>query len=83
MPVSKTYLTTAEAAEVLRITPEQLRAARSSGKLFGRDAPEFYRVGQRKVLYAMDDLKAFVESAPKLRVTNAPEPDGLREAREG
>ena len=83
MSIQKTYFTTAEAAEFICTSPEQLRAARVSGVLFGRPSPDFYKMGPRKVLYALDDLIAFVESAPKARITDAPEPEHLAEAREG
>ena len=82
MSISKIYYTTNQAAKLLCTSQEQLRDARGSGVLFGRPAPEFYRVGKRKILYALDDLIAFVESAPKSRITDAPEPEGLRAARE-
>ena len=83
MSIPKIYYKTAEAAELLRTSDVQLRAARGSGVLFGRPAPEFHRVGKKKILYKLDDLTAFVESAPKARITDTPEPEGLREAREG
>ena len=83
MPILKKYYKTNQAAEFLSINPAQLRGARVSGVLFGRPAPEFYKVGPRRVMYKLDDLIAFVESSPKSRITDAPEPEHLVEAREG
>ncbi|WP_370662157.1 helix-turn-helix domain-containing protein [Massilia timonae] len=52
------YLTTKEVASMLRIAPQTLEKARSTG--LGPQIP-FVRVG-RAVRYASDDVAAWVES---------------------
>ena len=67
--LSKPFLTSEEAAEYLGTNKHVLKNARSSGKLFGRNpGPVYRKVGTRKVLYPLDDLHAWVESAPKMTV---------------
>ena len=66
--VQKKYLGTEDAATYLDTKPQVLRTSRWTGILFGRPAPKHYKVGERKVLYSLEDLDAFVESAPHIKV---------------
>lgn len=53
------YLTTAEAAELCRATPETLRGWR-----YERKGPAWFRPeGSRRVLYAADDVLSWLEAA--------------------
>jgi predicted DNA-binding transcriptional regulator AlpA len=72
--LDKPFLTTAEVAEVLCTNDSTIRASRCSGVLYGRPAPEPYQLGDKKILYKTEDLLAWIESAPKRRVTDNPEP---------
>jgi excisionase family DNA binding protein len=56
------YLTTKEVAAMLRIAPQTLEKARSTG--LGPQIP-FVKVG-RAVRYASDDVQAWVESSKNL-----------------
>lgn len=51
------YLTTEEVADLLRTSPESCRYWRHIGK-----GPKSFRVG-RRVLYAVEDVEAFIEAA--------------------
>jgi excisionase family DNA binding protein len=51
------YLTTVEVAEKLRTSPETVRFWRHVGK-----GPASFKVG-RKVLYAVEDVEAFIADA--------------------
>lgn len=53
------YLTTEELAELLRTTPETCRYWRHIGK-----GPASFKVG-RRVLYAVEDVEAFIAEARK------------------
>jgi len=64
----KKYLGTNDAAIYLDTKPQVLRTSRWTGTLFGRPAPKHYKVGERKVLYAIEDLDAFVLSAPHIKI---------------
>ncbi|NED94635.1 helix-turn-helix domain-containing protein [Phytoactinopolyspora alkaliphila] len=48
------YMTTAEVAELLRVPAETVRYCKG---------PKSFRVGGRRVLYAREDVAAFVASA--------------------
>ncbi|NDL58333.1 helix-turn-helix domain-containing protein [Phytoactinopolyspora mesophila] len=52
------YMTTAEVAELLRVPAETVRYWRYIGK-----GPRSFRVGGRRVLYAREDVEAFVAAA--------------------
>jgi excisionase family DNA binding protein len=52
-----TYLTTAEVAETLRTSPETVRFWRQVGR-----GPKSFKVG-RRVLYAAEDVEAFIAAA--------------------
>ncbi len=56
------YLTTEEVAELLRTSPETVRYWRHTGK-----GPQSFKVG-RRVLYAADDVHAFVRQAREAAV---------------
>jgi excisionase family DNA binding protein len=51
------YLTTQEVAEALRTSPETVRYWRHN-----KTGPKSFKVG-RRVLYAVEDVEAFVEEA--------------------
>jgi excisionase family DNA binding protein len=55
------YLTTAELAELLRTPVETVRYWRHVCK-----GPESFKVG-RRVLYAADDVDAFIENARRVK----------------
>ena len=61
-PRMQRYLTTTEVAELLRTSPETVRYWRHVGT-----GPESFKVG-RKVLYAGEDVEAFIAAA---RATSA------------
>ncbi len=67
----KPYLTSDEAAEFLGTTPQVIKSSRIGGELFGRPAPEFIRVGARKICYCKSTLIEWIESAPKGTVSGA------------
>jgi excisionase family DNA binding protein len=52
------YMTTAEVADLLRVPAETVRYWRYIGK-----GPKSFRVGGRRVLYAREDVEAFVAAA--------------------
>jgi excisionase family DNA binding protein len=52
------YMTTAEVADLLRVPAETVRYWRYVGK-----GPKSFRVGGRRVLYAREDVEAFVAAA--------------------
>lgn len=56
------YLTTEEVAETLRTTPETVRWWRHTKK-----GPRSFKVG-RRVLYAVEDVEAFIAEARGERV---------------
>mgnify|MGYP001491016573 CR=1 FL=1 len=51
------YLTEAEAADLLRVSPRTLQRQRASG-----DGPRCWRVGKRRVVYTRDALDAWLRS---------------------
>ena len=57
--VSNKYLTTEEVAELCRTSPETVRYWKHVGK-----GPKSFKLG-RRVLYAADDVEAFIEAARK------------------
>lgn len=61
------YLSTEEAAELLRTNPVTLRESRVSGQLWGRPSPVFRKLGNRKVLYSKQDLIQWIEAVPLRR----------------
>lgn len=80
--LDKSFLTTAEFAEVLRTNDVTIRQSRRSGMLYGRPAPVHKRMGLRKIMYSSDVIKEWLDSIPDSRKTDEPEPEGLRSARE-
>ena len=67
----KPYLNTNEAAEYLSTTAKVLRTSRHTGILFGRVAPDFFKVGESKVLYKTETLNEWIESAPAMNKVGA------------
>lgn len=61
------FLTTAEAAQVLRCAPATLTTWRVRG-----GGPRFRKIGaaRRLVRYSLSDLVAFAEAAPSMRSTS-------------
>ncbi len=71
IPIAERFLSTEQAAVVLNTSPVVLRDARSSGMLFGRPAPDYRKVGTRKIVYESQTLIDWVESAPLQSVVGA------------
>ena len=82
IPITERFLSTEDAAKVLNTNPVIMREARSSGMLFGRPAPDFLKMGTRKIVYEAQTLIDWVKASPVQSVTTTPEPPQLREARE-
>lgn len=84
--LDKPFLDSADFAKILCTNPSVIRKSRGTGTLFGLPSPKCRRRGSRKVLYSIEEVNAWLEawkqSSPEMRVTDAPEPEGLREARE-
>ncbi|URQ87865.1 helix-turn-helix domain-containing protein [Pseudoalteromonas sp. SCSIO 43088] len=68
MNIHKFNYTNQEAAELLTISANTLRNSRSTGKLCGREAPPFIKMG-RKIIYLKADLMQWLESFPKYNNT--------------
>jgi excisionase family DNA binding protein len=58
------FLTTQEVAEALRTSPETVRFWRHKNK-----GPKSFKVG-RRVLYAAEDVEAFIEEARAAQVSS-------------
>ncbi len=67
----KPYLTSKETAEFLGTTHQIIKNSRLTGVLFSRPAPEFIRIGTRKICYSKATLIDWIESAPKGTVSGA------------
>lgn len=84
--LDKPFLDSADFAKVICTNKSVICKSRGTGTLFGLPSPKWRRRGSRKVLYAREEiiayLKAWKESSPELRITDAEEPEGLRAARE-
>lgn len=65
------YIGTDEAAKFLSTKSTVIRQSRHTGNLFGRRPPKHYKIGERKVLYKVVDLEAWVESAPQGHIVGA------------
>ena len=65
------YLSTSDVARILNTNPTSIKMSRSSGMLFGRPAPEHRKIGLRKIVYEVDTIVAWVESAPLQRVVGS------------
>ena len=72
-PLAAEYLSTDQLAVVLNTPAPVIRESRRTGTLFGRKAPEFCRIGERKLLYLASTIREWIESAPKGRVAGAEE----------
>ncbi len=57
MTISKATLTTKEAAIYIGVSEDFMKRSRFTGK-----GPAFIRIGERKVLYRLIDLNAYLES---------------------
>ena len=77
------YITTKQLAQLLKTNPSVIKQSRSSGRLFGRTPPEFIPMGERKLLYKLSDVHAWMDSFAKQTVTTNAEQAHLKEAREG
>lgn len=69
MKIEKFNCTNQEAAELLTVAANTLRNSRSTGKLCGREAPPFIKMG-RKIIYLKADLLQWLESFPKYSNTS-------------
>jgi hypothetical protein len=67
--IEKFNCTNQEAAELLTVAANTLRNSRSTGKLCGREAPPFIKMG-RKIIYLKADLLQWLESFPKYSNTS-------------
>jgi hypothetical protein len=67
--IEKFNCTNQEAAELLTVAANTLRNSRSTGKLCGREAPPFIKMG-RKIIYLKVDLLQWLESFPKYSNTS-------------
>jgi hypothetical protein len=85
--LDKPFLDSADFAKVLCTNDSVIRKSRGTGVLFGLPSPKWRRRGSRKILYEREAILAYLEawkeSSPELRITDAPEPGHLVEAREG
>ena len=70
-PLADEYLNTEQVAQVLKTNPQVIKDSRSCGLLFGRKAPEFIRIGERKLLYARAEIIRWIESGKRGCVSGA------------
>ncbi len=67
-PLCGAYISTNQFAEVVQTSPIVIRESRVSGMLFGRPAPQYRKIGTRKVVYEVAEVKKWIEDAPLQRV---------------
>jgi len=62
-PNQQAALTARQASQYIGIETEgdALKPSRSSGTLWGLDAPRFIRAGNKKIIYLKADLDAFLD----------------------
>jgi len=70
-PLRAQYLTTKDLASVLNTAEPVIRQSRLSGVLFGRKAPEFIRIGERKLVYKASTVIEWIETGRKGTVAGA------------
>ena len=56
------FLTTAEAAAVIKTTAKTLTKARTTGELWGQSPPPYRKIGKRKILYVESELRDWLSS---------------------
>ncbi len=61
-PLTREYLSTDDLAVVLSTSKVIIRQSRVDGKLFGRNAPEFIRIGERKLLYKASTIIEWIDA---------------------
>ena len=77
------YITTKQLAQLLKTNPTVIKQSRSSNVLFNRTPPEHIRFSERKLLYKLSVVQAWIDSFPTSTMTTEAEAPQLREAREG
>ena len=70
-PLRAQYLTTKDLALVLNTAEPVIRQSRLDGQLFGRKAPEFIRIGERKLVYKASTVIEWIEAGRKGTVAGA------------
>ena len=71
IPLTERYLSTWDVAKILNTSPTSIKEARCSGMLFGRPAPDYRKIGLRKIVYEAQIIIDWVESAPLQRVVGS------------
>ena len=61
-PLTREYLSTEHLADVLCTNKVVIRESRVSGTLFGRPAPEYIRIGERKLLYKASTIIEWIDA---------------------
>ena len=69
--MEKRYLTTKEAALLLNTSPGVLANWRYRG-----EGPPYYRVGKKKVLYALEETEAWLQKGKQMNEENLPRTKG-------
>ncbi len=70
-PLTANYLSTKQLAEVLSASVSAIKESRMSGLLFGRTAPEFIRIGDRKIVYEASEIVRWVNAGKRGRISGA------------
>lgn len=70
-PLRAEYLTTKDLASVLSTPEPVVRQSRVDGKLFGRKAPEYVRIGERKLLYEASTIRDWIAAGKRGTVVGA------------
>jgi hypothetical protein len=68
-PLAVNYLSTAQVAEVLGTNVSVIKQSRMTGLLFGRPAPEFIRIGERKLVYEASEIVRWINAGKRGRVS--------------
>ena len=66
MDIQQAAFTPAQASQYIGIDTDSdaLKASRSTGLLWGIDAPPYKKAGSKKVIYLKTDLDAFLDKLP-------------------
>ena len=62
--IESDLLDNAPAASFIGTTPDTLKRSRRSGLLWGIPAPEFIKIGRRKIKYRRQTLQGWIDSLP-------------------
>ena len=68
---SDIYITSKEAAALIRCHPQELIESRMTGYLLQRPAPDHIKVGERKVIYKRSDILDWIESGRVVNIAGA------------